>query len=145
LGTIRNHIPLRADDNSPILLVDDDLKTLELMEEILQAAGYKTQCAHGGKAALEILSRQQIGAVLLDLMMPGMDGFEVIRHIREQQSLKHLPIFVITGKDLTKEETALLGRETHAWFQKKGSWQQQLSGQLEKTVHKKSAGVAAGS
>jgi two-component system sensor histidine kinase/response regulator len=145
LGTIRNHIPLRADENLPILLVDDDLKALELMEEILQAVGYKTERAHGGKVALEILSRKQIGAVLLDLLMPGMDGFEVIRHIRNQESLKHLPIFVMTGKDLTEEETTLLGRETQAWFQKKGSWQQQLSGQLEKTIQKKSAGAVAGS
>jgi CheY-like chemotaxis protein/nitrogen-specific signal transduction histidine kinase len=145
LGTIRNYIPLRADENLPILLVDDDLKALELMEEILQAVGYKTERAHGGKAALQILSEQQVGAVLLDLLMPGMDGFEVIRHIRNQSSLKHLPIFVMTGKDLTQEERTLLGRETQAWFQKKGSWQHQLSGELEKTIQKKAAAVAAGS
>jgi CheY-like chemotaxis protein len=144
LGTIRNHMPLRADVNLPILLVDDDLSALELMEEILQAVGYKTVRAHGGKAAVEILSRQPVVAVLLDLLMPGMDGFEVIRHIRSQKSLKHLPIFVMTGKDLTEEETSLLGRETQAWFQKKGSWQQQLSGELGKTIQTKSVGVAVG-
>ena len=83
LETIRKHVPLQGDDDAAILLVDDDPKTLELLEETLRSAGYETQSVQSGARALEVLSSKLVSAVLLDLLMPGMDGFEVIRHIRE--------------------------------------------------------------
>jgi len=56
-----------------------------------------------------------------------MDGFEVIRHVRQEATLRELPIFVMTAKSLTKAELAVLTRETQALFHKNGSWQQQLT------------------
>jgi CheY-like chemotaxis protein len=76
-------------------------KNLELLEEALRSAGYDTQSVQSGARALEVLSSKRVSAVLLDLLMPGMDGFEVIRHVREQPTLKELPIFVMTAKTLT--------------------------------------------
>jgi CheY-like chemotaxis protein len=58
--------------------------------------------------------------------MPGMDGFEVIRHVRQEPTLRDLPIFVMTAKNLTGDELAVLNRETQALFHKNGSWQEQL-------------------
>jgi len=75
-----------------------------------------------------------VSAVMLDLLMPGMDGFEVIRHIRQDAALKHLPIFVMTGKSLTPEESDLLARDTQALLLKNGSWQQQLLAELERVI-----------
>ena len=119
LEAFNRHVPSRIDDDAAILLVDDDLKTLELLEQTLRAVGYETQSVRSGARALEILSSKLIGAVLLDLLMPGMDGFQVIRHIRSQETLKHLPILVLTGKTLTTEELTLLGREeTQAGFRR---------------------------
>jgi signal transduction histidine kinase/CheY-like chemotaxis protein len=145
LETIRKHVPLQNDD-SEILLVDDDPKTLEMLEETLRSAGYETQCVQNGGRALEVLSSKVVSAVLLDLLMPGMDGFEVIRHIRQESSLKDLPIFVMTGKDLTAEESALLNHDTQAVLQKNGSWQEQLIVELAAVFqrHKraKSAGIS---
>ena len=126
LETIRKHVPHQTDDDAAILLVDDDPKTLELLEETLRSAGYETQSVRSGARALEVLSSKLVSAVLLDLLMPGMDGFEVIRHVREQATLKELPILVMTAKTLGQEEIALLSRETQALFQKNGSWRQQL-------------------
>jgi len=103
--------------------------------------GYETQSVRSGARALEILSSKLIGAVLLDLLMPGLDGFQVIRHIRSQETLKHLPIFVMTGKTLTPEELTLLGRETQAWFQKNGSWQEQLVTEIRRAMRRKAASV----
>jgi len=131
LETFNKHVPSRIDDDAAILLVDDDLKTLELLEETLRTVGYETQSVRSGARALEILSSKLIGAVLLDLLMPGMDGFQVIRHIRSQETLKHLPILVMTGKTLTTEELTLLGRETQAWLPKNGSWEQQLVTEIQ--------------
>jgi signal transduction histidine kinase/CheY-like chemotaxis protein len=135
LETVRRHVPVAVnDDDVTILLVDDDPKTLELLEEILRAAGYETQSVQSGARALEVLSSKIVSAVLLDLLMPGMDGFEVIRHVREEASLRELPIFVMTGKTLAQEEVALLARETQALFDKNGSWQQQLIVEVGRVV-----------
>jgi PAS domain S-box-containing protein len=126
LETIRKHVPPQSDEEEAILLVDDDPRTLELLEETLRSAGYETESVRSGARALEVLSSKLVSAVLLDLLMPGMDGFEVIRHVRREATLKELPIFVMTAKSLTGDELAVLSRETQALFHKNGSWQQQL-------------------
>ena len=126
LETLRKYAPLRGDDDSAILLVDDDPRALELLEEAVRSAGYEAQSVQSGTRALEVLSSKLVGAVLLDLLMPGMDGFQVIRHIRREHALKELPIFVMTAKNLTSEEMAILRQETQSLLQKNGSWQQQL-------------------
>ncbi|HXM20856.1 MAG TPA: response regulator, partial [Terriglobales bacterium] len=144
LETIRKHVPQPADDDAAILLVDDDPATLELLEETLRSAGYETQSVRSGARALEVLSSKLVSAVLLDLLMPGMDGFEVIRHVRQESALKDLPIFVMTAKSLTQDESALLGRETQALFQKNGSWQQQLMVEVGRVVRGRKLAKSAG-
>jgi PAS domain S-box-containing protein len=144
LETIRKHVPHQTDDDAAILLVDDDPKTLELLEETLRSAGYETQSVRSGARALEVLSSKLVSAVVLDLLMPGMDGFEVIRHVREQATLKELPILVMTAKTLAHEEIALLSRETQALFQKNGSWQQQLMVEVGRVIQGRKRAKSAG-
>ena len=141
--TIRKHIAPRTAD-STILLVDDDRRTLELLEETLRSAGYETESVQSGAKALEVLCSRAVGAVLLDLLMPDMDGFQVLRHIRQNATLKDLPIFVVTAKTLTEEEVALLRRDTQALFQKSGSWQQLLLAEVSRVVSGARRGQAAG-
>jgi CheY-like chemotaxis protein len=102
----------------------------------LRLAGYKTQTVSSGGKALEILQSGRVGAVLLDLLMPGMDGFQVIRHVRQEAALRNLPILVMTAKTLTGEEIQLLSRETQGLFQKNGSWPQQLSAEVSRVVRR---------
>jgi len=135
LETIQKYVPTQVDDDSAILLVDDDPKTLELLQEALRSAGYETQSVQSGARALEVLSSKLVGAVLLDLLMPGMDGFQVIRHIRQEESLRELPIFVMTAKNLTSEEMDLLSRETQGFFQKHAPWQKQLLAEIARVTH----------
>src|SRR5260370_35166865 len=97
-----------------------------MLEETLRSAGYETQSVRSGARALEVLSSKLVSAVLLDLLMPGMDGFEVIQHVRGQEILADLPILVMTAKTRAPEEKAWLSRETPALFQKNGSGKQQL-------------------
>ena len=144
LEAIRKHVPPQGNDDSEILLVDDDPRTLEMLEETLRSAGYETQSVQSGARALEVLSSKLISAVLLDLLMPGMDGFEVIRHVRQEATLKELPIFVMTGKSLTPEESALLARDTQALLQKNGSWQQQLIAEVGRVVQDRKRAKSAG-
>jgi len=145
LETIRKHVPAADyDDDATILLVDDDRGTLELLEETLRSAGYETQSVQSGARALEVLSSKLVSAVLLDLLMPGMDGFEVIRHVRKEATLQELPIFVMTGKTLAEEEIALLGRETQALFHKNGSWREQLIVEVGRVVRGHNLARSAG-
>jgi signal transduction histidine kinase/DNA-binding response OmpR family regulator len=144
LETIRKHVPYQELDDAAILLVDDDSETLALLEETLSAAGYKTQSVRSGAKALQVLSSKLISAVLLDLLMPGIDGFEVIRHVRQETRWRDLPILVMTGKSLTAEESALLGHETQALLQKNGSWQQQLVAEVGRVIEGRKLAKSAG-
>ena len=134
LETMRKHVAPYSDEEDPILLVDDDVTSLQLLEETLRSAGYETQSVQNGARALEVLSSKMVSAVLLDLLMPGMDGFEVIRHVRREPALKNLPIFVMTGKTLSAEESALLAAETQALFHKNGSCREQLISELARVL-----------
>jgi CheY-like chemotaxis protein len=116
-----------SDEDEAILPVDDDPRALELLEETLRSAGYETESVRSGIRALEVLSSKLVSAVVWDLLMPGMDGFEVIRQLRQEATVSDLPSLVMTGQSLTKAELAVLSRETQALFHNNGSWQQQLT------------------
>jgi CheY-like chemotaxis protein len=144
LEAIRKHVTARAGADCPILLVDDDPRTLELVEESLRATGYATHSVQSGARALEVLKSKSVGAVLLDLLMPEMDGFQVIRHVRQEPGLRDLPILVMTAKNLTKEEIELLSRDTQGFLQKSGSWQQQLTAEVARVLQRRSLAKGAG-
>ncbi len=144
LATVRRHLPLASGDDSSILVVDDDPKTLEFLQEALRSAGYETQEVRSGTRALEVLANKVMGAILLDLLMPGMDGFQVIHHVRQQPNLKELPILVMTAKNLSPDEIALLNRETQGFLQKGGSWKQQLISEVNRVVRGRETAKSAG-
>jgi len=144
LDTIRRHVPSPADDDSSILLVDDDPKALELLEESLRSAGYETQAVRSGARALEVLANKVVGAILLDLLMPGMDGFQVIHHVRQEPAFRELPILVMTAKNLSHDEIALLNRETQGLMQKGGSWKEQLIAEVGRVVRGRGLAKSAG-
>lgn len=143
LEAIRRHVPSPADEDSSILLVDDDPNALELLGEALRSAGYETQAVRSGKRALEVLANKVVGAILLDLLMPGMDGFQVIRHVRQEPAFRALPILVMTAKSLSQDEIALISRETQGLLQKGGSWKEQLIAEVERVVPGKKRAKAA--
>jgi PAS domain S-box-containing protein len=143
LETLHKHVPSQPDDDDSILLVDDDPKTLELLTETLRSAGYETQSVHSGERALEVLSSKMVSAVMLDLLMPGMDGFEVIQHVRKEPTLKDLPIFVMTGKTLSSEESSLLAQETQALFHKNGACREQLISEVGRVLQSRKRAAAA--
>ncbi len=84
--------------NSQILIVDDSPNNVQLASRIIQKAGYHTTGAPDGETALELIKEQPFDLVLLDIMMPGMDGFEVCRRIQENPNpLKRIPIIFLTA------------------------------------------------
>ena len=81
-----------------ILIVDDDIDTVRLVGMMLEKQGYLIVAANNGKAALSSAQKEQPDLILLDVMMPGMDGFEVIQHLREDAETSHIPIILFTAK-----------------------------------------------
>jgi DNA-binding response OmpR family regulator len=81
-----------------ILVVDDDENILSLERTILEQKGFEVTTASGGKEALRILAEQPFDLVLLDVMMPEVDGFTVCRKIKEDAKLKDLPVIFLTAK-----------------------------------------------
>ena len=90
-------------DHPTILIVDDQPQNLRLLEAVLEPRGYRTVSAESGEAALEVLSREQADLVLLDILMPGMDGYEVCRRIRENPATAFLPVVMITASDTAQK------------------------------------------
>ncbi len=89
-----------------ILIVDDDLDTLKLVGLILQRQGYGIVAANGGNQALVKASAERPDLILLDLMMPDMDGYEVTRRLRADPALAHIPIVLFTAKTLLDDKVA---------------------------------------
>jgi diguanylate cyclase (GGDEF)-like protein/PAS domain S-box-containing protein len=90
----------------PILVVDDSRDNLDLMEALLVSEGFeRIHLAFSGQEALSLLaSHPDIGLVLLDMMMPGMDGHEVCRRISQNEAWCHIPVIIVTGGALRRNE-----------------------------------------
>jgi len=80
-----------------VLIVDDDIVTRQMLAKILQHSGYCTHEAGDGKEALAYCSEYTPDIILLDLIMPGMDGYETCRQLREAKQFIELPILILTG------------------------------------------------
>jgi len=89
--------------NSPmskerILVVDDEEDILELVRFNLSREGHEVICAASGEKALEILKSKPVDLMVLDLMLPGMDGFTVAKRVKSDPRIKHLPIVMLTAR-----------------------------------------------
>ena len=90
-------------DKPVILVVDDLAQNNDLLEAYLVPQGYEIIKAVSGEEALEIVAKQQIDLILLDVMMPGMDGFEVTRRIRQDKKTRLMPIILVTALQETED------------------------------------------
>ncbi len=83
------------------LIIDDDVRMLRMMQRILELEGYHVRTASDGKAALDVFDEEDPDLVLLDIVMPGMDGYAVCQNIRE---FSQVPIIMVTAKDNSEEK-----------------------------------------
>jgi CheY-like chemotaxis protein len=110
----------------PVLVVDDDEDLRELMHRILEKEGYAVIEARNGKEALARLDEFSPGLILLDLMMPEMDGFELVEELRHHEAWRQIPILVVTAKDLTPEDHERLNGYVQKILQKGASSREAL-------------------
>jgi CheY-like chemotaxis protein len=103
-----------------LLVVDDDPQVVDLVRQLLEDEPYEVVAAVDGQEALEAISHQRPDIVLLDLLMPRLDGFAVIEHLRQDAQYRQLPVIVLTAKTLTAAEYALLDQRVRTVIQKRG-------------------------
>jgi CheY-like chemotaxis protein/anti-sigma regulatory factor (Ser/Thr protein kinase) len=105
-------------DQRHLLIIEDDADSRELLQRTLEADGWLVQTAADGVEGLERLRLDQPQIVLLDLMMPRLDGFEVLAHMDRDELLRKIPVIVLTARDLTQQENAWLRHHSARVLQK---------------------------
>lgn len=98
----------QGDRLTPILVVDDDREIASLVEAYLQGEGFAVTCAYDGLEALDRIREEIPSVIVLDILMPGMDGFQVVQALKANSVTRMIPVVILTAKDLTEEERTAL-------------------------------------
>ena len=109
-----------APPHGRLLVVDDDPVVVDMIGQLLEGEPYEVEAAADGQQALEAISRRRPDVILLDLLMPRMDGFAVIEHLRQDPEYALIPVIVLTAKTLTSAEHAVLEQSVLKVIQKRG-------------------------
>ncbi len=96
------HDPVR------ILIVDDEPGIVQSLSIRLRAKGFEVICADNGEAGLALASDESPSLILLDIRMPGMDGFEVLRHLKRLDSTREIPVIALSANAVEKSRTQVL-------------------------------------
>ena len=117
-----------------VLIVDDDPVLRDLIRRALEREGYAVAEAENGRVALERVRADLPGVVLLDLLMPEMDGFEFIAQLHREEAWRDIPLVVITAKDLSAEDRGRLNGYVQRILQKGGDTRDHLLTEVRETV-----------
>jgi PAS domain S-box-containing protein len=125
LQVLDTHVLRLPGEPSRILVVDDDAEARELLDGVLRSAGLLPVMVSSGKQAVEVLARSPISAVVTDLIMPEMNGFELVLRIRQDPRFSRLPLVLLTKKQLDSADMEILSRQANAVFLKASPWKQE--------------------
>jgi CheY-like chemotaxis protein len=99
---------LETPKSGTVLVIEDDITTGEMLTRMLEKEGYHPLNAGNGQIALDVMQTVTPQLILLDLMMPEMDGFEFVKQMRKRQEWSHIPVVVVTAKNITEEDRTRL-------------------------------------
>jgi signal transduction histidine kinase/DNA-binding response OmpR family regulator len=122
------------DPPCPVLVVEDDPATRAMTRNILEKEGWRVSEAGNGRVALECMERERPRLILLDLMMPEMDGFEFADRVRRHPEWRSIPIVVVTARDLSAEERQRLSGYVETILQKAGDSHEALLRQVSERL-----------
>lgn len=117
------------------LVIDDDSATRDMLARVLRKENWHVTTAKNGRVALERLNKKIPELILLDLMMPEMDGFQFVAELRQHAEWKNIPIIVVTAKDLTADERAALNGYVSNVLHKDAHTREELLAQLRALIH----------
>ncbi len=114
-----------------VIIIEDEPDAARLLRRILQARGkYQVFEASDGQAGLELMRREHPDLILLDLMMPGLDGFTLLDIVKSEEELRDVPIIVVTAKELTRAERTRLEGQVESLLQKGSFMEEDLLGDI---------------
>ena len=138
----------KADVPHPVVLVvDDDPATREVLRRALEHDGWSVREAANGRVALDAVRRDKPRLIVLDLMMPEMDGFEFVAELRKTESDRSIPVVVVTAKDLTPEDRRRLNGHVGSVFHKGAFSREELVREIRLLLYSadgKGSGSSAG-
>jgi signal transduction histidine kinase len=110
----RRSFDLLPDQQHTVVAIDDEPRAIELVRASLEPEGWTVLGAATGQEGVALIRERQPSVVLLDLLMPGMDGFEVVEAIRAEPDTKSIPVVILTSKEMTwRDKERLQGRTTY--------------------------------
>jgi signal transduction histidine kinase/DNA-binding response OmpR family regulator len=118
----------------PVLVVEDDPATREVIRRTLERDGWIVSEAENGLAALDSLARAIPDLIILDLMMPEMDGFEFVSQLRRTEAGRRVPVVVVTAKELTAQDRDRLNGHVGHIFHKGSFSREELTGELRRAL-----------
>ena len=123
-----------GDPSAPALVVDDEPANRDILRKGLERAGWSVVEAENGQVALDRVAEAVPRLILLDLMMPVMDGFEFVAELRKNEAWRQVPVLVITAKEITAEDRVRLEGQVSRILQKGSFGQQELVREVRKLV-----------
>src|ERR1041384_936763 len=135
---------VRASSLTRVLIVDDDPDALDLAVAMLGDSGYEIVTATNGREALDAIDANKPDAIILDLMLPEMDGFEVVHRMSLNPEWRAIPVILLTARDLSHEERRALDIGTARIIQKGNFSRDELLAEVGRAVGAKESGVVSG-
>jgi CheY-like chemotaxis protein len=136
LGTLARIAPTPATPRQVrLLVVDDDPQVVDLVSQLLEDQPYTIEDAKDGEEALDAVSRRRPDIILLDLLMPRLDGFGVIEQLHRRPEYREIPIIVLTAKALSTEELGQLQQTVSKVIQKRALERDMLLQELRHALH----------
>ena len=136
LNSVLNKYCTGNQNNHYIMIIEDEPTTRQMMETMINKAGWQVSSAENGRIGLEKIAIKQPDLILLDLMMPEMDGFEFVTHLREREEWRTIPVVVLTAKDITLEDRAKLNNCVQTVFQKGSYKREQLLREIKESLER---------
>ena len=119
---------------SSVLVVEDDPATREMARRTMEHERWQVIEAENGRVGLEQMARHEVDLILLDLMMPEMDGFEFVAELRKNEKWRVVPVVVVTAKDLTPEDRTRLNGHVKKVFQKGTFSREELAREIRQVI-----------
>ena len=132
---------MSEEGHGSVLVVDDEPQVAWVLRFSLEHEGYRTYTASNGIEALEELEKHHPGLMVLDLMMPEMDGFEFISHLRGNDAWQAIPVVVLTAKDITAEDHLRLQGNVRKVFLKASFSRDELAEEIRAAIETRSGSV----
>jgi CheY-like chemotaxis protein len=134
LASILEKYKIGDDSQGLVMVVEDDVVIRERMAEILKEEGWRVFKAENGQVALDHIEDRRPSLILLDLMMPKMDGFEFVSRLRANEKWHSIPVVVLTSTKLSAEDYARLNNYVETIFKKESCDSNELVMQLHRLI-----------